>query len=79
MTEYELWVKGCEINHSTIIRLEGKGDTGLYQVGEERMIQHREYSSWVYVVWVKGENVATLTGYLPAIKLYQSRTRGMDI
>ncbi len=47
MSEFDLWIKGCEINHDTIIRLEGKGNTGLYKVGKAQMIDHREISQWV--------------------------------
>ena len=79
MSEYDLWLKGCDINHDTIFRLEGKGNTGLYKVGKAQMIEHREFSQWVYSVWVRGEHIATLTDYLSAVRLYENRTKGMDV
>ena len=35
LTQFELWVKGCEDNKTILYCLEGSGDTALYKTQNE--------------------------------------------
>jgi len=42
---FDLWLKGCEINNTKIYPLEGSGDTAIYKVWSEYECNNNHYSS----------------------------------
>ena len=79
MTNFEIWVKGCEINGTKIYNLEGSGETALYKCWKEYIVQHREYTETpVYIGWVDGKQVVAVTDYLQALRVWQNRVKERD-
>lgn len=64
MTDFELWLKGAEINNDPPYCLEGKDDSGIYMQKKPYMCQYRIcYEPPVYHVFNKGKEMLT-TGNL---------------
>ena len=75
MTNFALWVKGCEINKIELYCLEGDGDTGLYETKSKYLYKHNYYyNSPVFHVWIKGKCEFSGLDYLTAQRLYAKRS-----
>lgn len=58
MTQFELWIKGCETNKTFLYCLEGSGDTALYKSQNEYWVKNNKYfTNPVYYVWKDGNNI----------------------
>lgn len=58
MTNFELWIKGCEANKTILYCLEGSGDTALYKTQNEYWYKNnRFYTKSVYHAWKDGERL----------------------
>ena len=77
MTEFELWIRGCQINGSEVIRIAGKGRTALYKVTRQTIVKGREYVAVpaVYIGWVRGIQVCASTDFRDAFKAWLNRSR----
>ena len=79
MSNFEIWVKGCEINGSNIYPLEGLGENALYKCWKEYSCNHREYyETPVYIGWVAGKEVCATTNYLEALHSWQLHMKEND-
>lgn len=70
MTQFELWVKGCEINKTLVypLHLMNRGEevhipeTGIYKLTNEYMSKgYRYYETPVYMVWWRGKQLVATT------------------
>lgn len=67
MTQFELWIKGCEANKTILYCLEGSGDTALYKTQNEYWYKNnRFYTKPVYHVWKNGKRICCSTNFLEA-------------
>lgn len=67
MTQFELWIKGCEDNKTILYCLEGSGDTAFYKTQNEYWNRNnRFYTKPVYHVWKKGKRICCNTNFLEA-------------
>lgn len=58
MIQFELWIKGCEINKTLVYCLEGCGNTALYKTQNEYWHKNnRFYTDPVYHVWKDGKRI----------------------
>lgn len=58
MIQFELWIKGCEINKTLVYCLEGCGNTALYKTQNEYWYKNnRFYTNPVYHVWKDGKRI----------------------
>ena len=74
MTDFELWVKGCEINNTWLYCLAGGGDTGLYKLSKQYMVNNVYYrENPVYIGWVSGKQVCATLSYKEAHDIWESR------
>lgn len=73
---FQDWVRGCELNKTILMRLEGEGDTALYKTQGEYEYKHNMYkTSPIYHVWIKGEWVLTTQNYEAAVDTYYKRLK----
>lgn len=76
-SNFELWVKGCEINHTEIYCLDGSGDHGVYQTRSRYMMNHvYYYNSPVFHVWINGKWLASTTNYHSAMGAWNNNKGG---
>ena len=79
MCTFELWVKGCEINHTKVYRLEGEGDTAVYKTQSDYKYKHNRYkTSPIYHVWIRGVCVVVIQDYEKAIEIYYKRLKAVE-
>lgn len=77
MSNFELWVKGCEENNTLIYLLEGSGENGLYKLTKEIWINHNIfYDNPIFIGWVNGEQVVVSNDYVSAYQIWRKRTDG---
>ena len=75
--QFELWLKGCEINKTELYCLEGEGDTGMYKTQSKRLVGHNYYGDVsTYHVWVAGKNIVSTTNYYDAIGIWNKYGEG---
>ena len=75
MTNFDLWVRGCEINDTQIYPLEPspKPCTGLYQTKRQYECEHNYYwTTPMYHVWIDDEHTV-VKDYVEAIRIYEKR------
>lgn len=71
ITIFDLWVSGCKTNNSILHRLEGSGDTGLYETKTPYLQKNNYYyTSPVYHVWIKGKCLISTQNIHEAYELY---------
>ena len=74
MTNFELWIKGCEENKTLIFLLEGKGENALYKLIKEIIVNNNVfYETSVFTVFIGGKQVYTSTSYLSAYHVWETR------
>lgn len=74
MTNFELWVKGCETNKTELYCLEGDGDTGLYETKSKYLHEHNYYYNGpVFHVWIRGKCEYSGPDYLKAHRVYSNK------
>lgn len=77
MSNFELWVKGCETNNTNIYPIEGSEKTALYKCWNEYLCEHREYNTTpVYIGWVNGVKVCATTNYQSALTCWKRNSHG---
>ena len=68
---FDLWLKGCEVNNTILYCLEGSGDTGLYKLQKQYEYKNNYfYENPVYIGWVKGKQVCACGNYLEALNVW---------
>lgn len=76
MTNFELWVRGCELNKTILYCLEGFGDTALYKLTSKHLVKNNYiWETPVYIVWIKGEQICATTSYIAAHKIWENRIK----
>lgn len=75
MSQFELWVKGCEINKTVLYPVEGTKDNALYACWREYMGKDwREYrTNAMYIGWVSGKQVVATPDRNAAYQIWKSR------
>ncbi len=78
MTNYECWVKGCEINHTNVYLLERQGKCSLFKTNNEYTQNNQTfYTNPVFHVW-NGDMWETATeDYQAAYHIYKERLEEM--
>ena len=82
MTNFQLWLKGCEINHTTVCKLEKPDlpETGVYSTISEYEADGRKYfRSRVYFVWVNGKEIYNGSNYHEAIQEWERYGTEMEL
>lgn len=75
MNQFELWLKGCEMNDTILYCLEGSGDTGLYKLTGIYLYCNNYFNKDpVYAVWINGKMICCIRSYLEAWQIYQKYT-----
>lgn len=75
MTDFELWVKGCEINKAELYCLEGNGETGIYETKSKCLHNYNYYyNSSVFHVWINGKCEFSGMDYMTALRLFTKRS-----
>lgn len=70
---FDLWLKGCEINNTKIYPLERSGDTAIYKVWSEYECNNNYYNTTpLYFVWIAG-NLETTTNLQTAYALFNRK------
>lgn len=78
-SNFDLWVRGCEINHSLVYCLEGSGDNGFYKLTRQLLVKNNYYyDTPVFIGWVKGRQVVANTNYIEAYNVWHDRLRSQD-
>lgn len=73
MTQFELWLKGCEENGTRLYCLEGKGETGLYKTQSWHLVKNNYFGdSPVYHVWVDGDRKCSILSYSTAMRIWRN-------
>lgn len=73
-TQFELWLKGCEINNTLLYCLDGKGDTGFYKTISTYEYNHNYYfDTPVYHVWIKGKFITACANFYSALATWNNR------
>lgn len=78
MTQYGLWLKGCEQNHTLLYKLEHNDypETGLFKLTREHMVRGQAfYDTPVYMVWWKGEQLTATTSYQVAYRRWDAEVQ----
>lgn len=79
MTNFELWVKGCEENGTLIYLLEGKGENALYKLTKEKLVNNNYfYETPVFAVFIGGRQIYTSTSYLSAYQVWRAHGKHSD-
>ena len=74
MTEFDLWLRGCELNGTLPWCLHGTGDTAVYMTKTRYEVHFREFfHDPVYHVWIGGHCEATTLCYQTALAVYRNR------
>lgn len=71
-SQFELWLKGCEQNGTTIYQIaKGGSESGLYKLQSEYWVKNTRYlTTPVYVVWKHGKNILTTQSYYNACRVW---------
>lgn len=73
-SNFELWIRDCEINNTELWQLEGDGDTALYKTTKQYKYKYNfYYETPVFHVWIKGKCVTSTTNYQEAYSIYKNR------
>lgn len=76
MSQFELWVKGCEINNTILWLLEGSGENAFYKTTTAHLVNHNYiYSAPVFHVWIDGVRKIATTSYLNAYSCYEKHIK----
>ena len=77
MTQFELWLKGCEMNSTALYCLEGDGATGIYKTQQWHFVGNNYCGdSPVYHVWIDGERKCCILNYHSAMQVWRNRKGG---
>lgn len=73
MDDFDLWLKGCEVNNTKIFPLDGEGRTALYKCWGEHLVKHNYIGDTpVYIGWVNGKQVCAVRNYQSALSCWQN-------
>lgn len=73
MNDFNNWINE-NVNFCKIIRLEGKGSTGLWQTEKKFNSPQNLYSETVlYHVWVRGRLIKSTSDYSLAYRIWENR------
>lgn len=73
MSNFKLWLKGCELNKTWLYCLEGSGSTAMYKLTKQHEVNNNFiWETPVYIVWIKGEQICATTSYIAAQKIWSS-------
>lgn len=76
LSNFDLWVKGCELNGTNLYCLEGSGPTGLYKTQSWGLVKNDYYGGTpVYHVWINGEFIGSCLSYQTAYVIWENRNK----
>lgn len=80
MTDFELWVKGCEVNKAELYCLEGNGETGLYETKSKYLHNYNYYyNRSVFHVWINGKCEFSGMDHMTALRLFAKRRKRNEV
>lgn len=72
MTQFELWIRGCEINKTNVFCLGGSGDNGFYKLNKPMLVNNNYFfDTPVYIVWKHGRQACATTNYQDALHCWR--------
>lgn len=79
MTIFNCWVRGCEMNKSTLYCLErsDKPSSGVFKVTSQTQVGNSyQNRNPVYMVWWNGKNIYSGMNYREAICVWEGINKG---